>query len=89
MVVYPLNKKKTHYDKRLIHRVCGVNWAFTNGKKAPHSMRYQFAQQSGEYYQAQGFSEREALALVSMDLGHGDGRGRYIRQIYYQNGEAE
>jgi hypothetical protein len=29
MVVYPLNKKKTHYDKRLIHRVCGVNWAFT------------------------------------------------------------
>jgi hypothetical protein len=30
MVVYPLNKKKTHYDKRLIHRVCGVNWAFTD-----------------------------------------------------------
>ncbi|WP_262947498.1 integrase domain-containing protein [Xenorhabdus indica] len=59
------------------------------GKNAPHSMRYHFAQQSGEYYKAQGFSEREALALASMDLGHGDGRGRYIRQVYYQKGEAE
>ncbi|AKH63998.1 MULTISPECIES: integrase domain-containing protein [Photorhabdus] len=59
------------------------------GKNAPHSMRYHFAQQSGEYYTAQGFSEREALALASMDLGHGDGRGRYIRQVYYQKGEAE
>jgi hypothetical protein len=66
-----------------------VRSAGLNGKKAPHSMRYQFAQQSGEYYKAQGFSEREALALVAMDLGHGDGRGRYIRQIYYPNGEAE
>ncbi|WP_340618954.1 integrase domain-containing protein [Xenorhabdus entomophaga] len=59
------------------------------GKKAPHSMRYHFARQSGAHYTAQGFSEREALALASMDLGHGDGRGRYIRQVYYQKGEAE
>ncbi|MDE9493717.1 integrase domain-containing protein [Xenorhabdus bovienii] len=60
-----------------------------SGKKAPHSMRYHFAQQSGEHYKAQGFSEREALALASMDLGHGDGRGRYIKQVYYQKDEAE
>ncbi|MBC8946333.1 DNA-binding protein [Xenorhabdus indica] len=59
------------------------------GKNAPHSMRYHFALQSGEYYKAQGFSEREALALASMDLGHGDGRGRYIKQVYYQIDEAE
>ncbi|WP_197056440.1 integrase domain-containing protein, partial [Xenorhabdus sp. NBAII XenSa04] len=59
------------------------------GKNALHSMRYHFAQQSGEHYKAQGFSEQEALALVSMDLGHGDARGRYIRQVYYQEGEAE
>ncbi|CBJ80618.1 putative integrase [Xenorhabdus bovienii str. Jollieti] len=59
------------------------------GKQAPHSMRYHFAQQSGAHYKAQGFSEREALALVSMDLGHGDGRGRYIRQVYCQNIEDE
>ncbi|MDE9536721.1 integrase domain-containing protein [Xenorhabdus bovienii] len=66
-----------------------VRSAGLNGNKAPHSMRYHFAQQSGEYYKAQGFSEREALALVSMDLGHGDGRGRYIRQVYYRSIESE
>ncbi|MBD2786475.1 integrase domain-containing protein [Xenorhabdus sp. DI] len=59
------------------------------GKQSPHSMRYHFAQQSGAHYKAQGFSDREALALVSMDLGHGDGRGRYIRQVYYQDIEGE
>ncbi|WP_416776419.1 integrase domain-containing protein [Xenorhabdus budapestensis] len=66
-----------------------VRSAGLSGNKAPHSMRYHFAQQSGEHYIAQGFSEREALALVSMDLGHGDGRGRYIKQVYYQNIEGE
>ncbi|MBE8597835.1 integrase domain-containing protein [Xenorhabdus sp. BG5] len=66
-----------------------VRSAGLSGNKAPHSMRYHFAQQSGEYYKAQGFSEREALALVSMDLGHGDGRGRYIRQVYYRKTEGE
>ncbi|WP_426576152.1 integrase domain-containing protein [Xenorhabdus stockiae] len=66
-----------------------VRRAGLSGNKAPHSMRYHFAQQSGEHYIAQGFSEWEALALVSMDLGHGDGRGRYIRQVYYQNIESE
>ncbi|MBC8954988.1 integrase domain-containing protein [Xenorhabdus sp. PB62.4] len=66
-----------------------VRSAGLNGNKAPHSMRYHFAQQSGAHYTAQGFSEREALALVSMDLGHGDGRGRYIKQVYYQNIEDE
>lgn len=66
-----------------------VRSAGLTGNKAPHSMRYHFARESGEHYKAQGFSEREALALVAMDLGHGDGRGRYIKQIYYQNGETE
>ncbi|MEX0446268.1 integrase domain-containing protein [Xenorhabdus sp. SGI246] len=66
-----------------------VRSAGLTGNNAPHSMRYHFAQQSGEYYKAQGFSEREALALVSMDLGHGDGRGRYIRQVYYRKTEGE
>ncbi|MCG3460810.1 integrase domain-containing protein [Xenorhabdus bovienii] len=66
-----------------------VRSAGLNGNKAPHSMRYHFAQQSGAHYTAQGFSEREVLALVSMDLGHGDGRGRYIRQVYYRNIESE
>ncbi|ECE8762116.1 DNA-binding protein, partial [Salmonella enterica subsp. enterica serovar Indiana] len=36
------------------------------------------------YYLAQGFSRKEALAMVAMDLGHGDGRGRYVAQVYNQ-----
>ncbi|MEQ1966493.1 integrase domain-containing protein [Xenorhabdus nematophila] len=66
-----------------------VRSAGLNGPQAPHSMRYHFAQQSGAHYIAQGFSEQEALALVSMDLGHGDGRGRYIKQVYYRDLEDE
>ncbi|CDG89905.1 integrase domain-containing protein [Xenorhabdus bovienii] len=81
-------------DKPTVHQAINryryvVRSAGLVGKQAPHSMRYHFAQQSGAHYKAQGFSEREALALVSMDLGHGDGRGRYIRQVYYQNIEGE
>ncbi|MBD2811447.1 integrase domain-containing protein, partial [Xenorhabdus sp. Vera] len=81
-------------DKPTIHQAIDryryvVRSAGLVGKQAPHSMRYYFAQQSGAHYIAQGFSEREALALVSMDLGHGDGRGRYIRLVYYQNIEGE
>ncbi|MFC3394479.1 integrase domain-containing protein [Brenneria rubrifaciens] len=52
------------------------------GQYSPHSLRYAWAQDAMCYYQQQGFSNREASALVSMDLGHGDGRGRYIQQIY-------
>ncbi len=31
---------------------------------------------------AQGFSEKESLALTATDLGHGDGRGRWVKQVY-------
>jgi ammonia channel protein AmtB len=34
-------------------------------------------------YQEQGFSSREVRAAVAQDLGHGDGRGRYVAQVYY------
>ncbi|HGG7069817.1 TPA: Arm DNA-binding domain-containing protein [Salmonella enterica] len=36
------------------------------------------------HYLAQEFSRKEALAMVAMDLGHGDGRGRYVAQVYSQ-----
>ncbi|MGK4333560.1 integrase domain-containing protein [Lonsdalea quercina] len=52
------------------------------GPYSPHSLRYAWAQDAIRHYLAQGFSEKEALALVAMDLGHGDGRGRYVAQVY-------
>lgn len=52
------------------------------GSEAGHSLRYAFAGDQLKAYQTQGFSRDEAAALTSCDLGHGDGRGRYIEQVY-------
>ena len=41
-----------------------------------HSLRYAFARERVEAYLAAGIPMAEALARTSMDLGHGDGRGR-------------
>ena len=45
------------------------------GEFSPHSLRYAWAQDAIRHYLAQGFSEKESLALTATDLGHGDGRG--------------
>lgn len=47
-----------------------------------HSARYAFARERMQTYQLQGCSEREARAATSLDLGHGDGRGRYVASVY-------
>ncbi|EAV1590013.1 DNA-binding protein [Salmonella enterica] len=52
------------------------------GAYSPHSLRYAWAQDAISHYLAQGFCEKEALAMTAMDLGHGDGRGRYVAQVY-------
>lgn len=52
------------------------------GEYSPHSLRYAWAQDAIRFYERRGLSEKEALAATSMDLGHGDGRGRYIKQVY-------
>lgn len=52
------------------------------GTYTPHSLRYAWTQDAMRYHQAQGFSDKEVLALTAMDLGHGDGRGRYVVQVY-------
>ncbi|MFS9419477.1 MULTISPECIES: integrase domain-containing protein [Citrobacter] len=57
------------------------------GNYTPHSLRYAWAQDAIRHYLAQGFSDKEALALTSMDLGHGDGRGRYVAQVYGRHEE--
>lgn len=52
------------------------------GDYTPHSLRYAWTQDALRHYLAQGFSDKEVLALAAMDLGHGDGRGRYVVQVY-------
>ena len=52
------------------------------GRYAPHSLRYRYSVEMLEYFRGQGYSEREALALVGMNLGHGDSRGRWVKMVY-------
>ncbi|PJR62903.1 DNA-binding protein [Raoultella sp. T31] len=52
------------------------------GEFSPHSLRYAWAQDVIRHDLAQGFSEKESLALTATDLGHGDGRGRWVKQVY-------
>ena len=52
------------------------------GRYAPHSLRYRYSVELLDYYREQGYSEREALARVAMSLGHGDGRGRWVKMVY-------
>jgi len=56
------------------------------GEYSPHSLRYACAQDALCYYRERGFSHKEACALVAMDLGHGDGRGRYVQRVYGHKG---
>ena len=52
------------------------------GREASHSARYAFAQDQMRHYQSMGHTQAEARAMTSLDLGHGDGRGRYVASVY-------
>ncbi|GKW23105.1 DNA-binding protein [Pectobacterium carotovorum subsp. carotovorum] len=52
------------------------------GKYAPHSLRYAYTTDVTNLHIKNGFSQKEAEALASMDLGHGDGRGHYVARVY-------
>lgn len=47
-------------------------------KEAPHSLRYAYSRKASEWHMKNGLSRKEAEAMVSMDLWHGDGRGYFI-----------
>lgn len=57
----------------------------TGGDETPHSFRYSYAEEAFKYHLSRGYSKEESLALTSMDLGHGDGRGTYIKNVYCQS----
>jgi site-specific recombinase XerC len=50
-----------------------------------HSLRRAFACDQYHFYIEVGYSEKNALSLVSNDLGHGDGRGRWVWNNYIKN----
>lgn len=54
----------------------------SRAKVRPHAARYAFARDQMRGYLASGFSLREAQLATSLDLGHGSGRGRWIKSVY-------
>lgn len=52
------------------------------GDNSSHSMRRSFAMDQFKFYQNLGYDEKTALSLTSRDLGHGDGRGRWVYNNY-------
>jgi hypothetical protein len=52
------------------------------GADSGHALRRAFCRDNYEHYLGEGHSVKEALALCSRDLGHGEGRGRWIWNNY-------
>jgi site-specific recombinase XerC len=52
------------------------------GENSSHSLRRAFAMDQFRFYQSQGYDDKTALIRVSRDLGHGDGRGRWVYNNY-------
>lgn len=52
------------------------------GESAPHSLRYAFACDAIDHLKNMGSSHKNALAVTSELLGHGDQRGRWVEQVY-------
>jgi site-specific recombinase XerC len=55
------------------------------GEHASHALRCMFAQDRYVMHLERLGSRAEALAATSLDLGHGDGRGTYVAQVYLKN----
>lgn len=60
-----------------------------SGSDSGHGLRRAFAQRQFAFHRDFGRTEREALSLLSNDLGHGDGRGRWVWNNYLMGGSGE
>lgn len=47
-----------------------------------HSLRYSFTHMMFKQGLEAGMTQKQALATTSRNLGHGDGRGRFVKQVY-------
>lgn len=70
-----LNAAKTFVSERLA--AVGVK-----GDNSARSNRRDFALNKYDHYRAQGYTHKDALKLVALDLGHGEGRGRIVVNNY-------
>jgi hypothetical protein len=59
------------------------------GKQSAHSLRYAFTVETLTNLKAQGLSEKHAYQLASCLLGHGEGRGRWVKQVYSRTAPEE
>ncbi|MBD8544252.1 integrase domain-containing protein [Oxalobacteraceae sp. CFBP 8761] len=55
------------------------------GENSCHALRRAFAMDQYKHYLAAGSSQKVALSRTSNDLGHGDGRGRWVFNNYIRN----
>lgn len=58
------------------------------GDDSGHGLRRAWAQDQFAFYREGGMVETEALRRLSNDLGHGDGRGRWVWNNYLMGGSA-
>jgi len=58
-------------------------------KLSSQSLGYAFAQNLMRHYKAERDSKKEVMAMISMDLGHCDGRKHYIKLVYGNTGEEQ
>ncbi len=65
--------------KQAVTAYCGY---FQRLRVQTHAARYAFAMISIEAYIAAGMSEKDALSRTARDLGHGPGRGRWVKSVY-------
>ena len=59
------------------YRAAGMKGVYSS-----HSLRYAWAREQMSQYRDLGLTERQARSELSKDLGHGDGRGRYVAMVY-------
>jgi Integrase/Phage integrase, N-terminal len=84
---YPVDAKNGKHAARVYSQNLAA--VGIKGEESSHSMRRRFACNQYGWYGELGYSRESALARLSMDLGHGDGRGRWVYNNYLRNSIQE
>jgi site-specific recombinase XerD len=77
-----INKPTIQQAMAYYHRE--TSKAGLTGVYSPHALRYAYARDCYNDCLKRGMSAENALAFTSLSLGHGDGRGRWLKSVYLQ-----